>query len=77
LDPEECEARRQFWTDKLRKYASVLEQNAGAFDFLNEVAIIRGRIPLLDFEPSDPNSRPDTDYVGESRPRDGAAPGVT
>ena len=58
LDPEECETERQFWTDKLKKYASVQEQNPGAFDYLNEVEIFHVRAPLLDFEPSDASFRP-------------------
>jgi uncharacterized protein len=64
LDPVECEAQRQFWTDKLRKYASVLEQDAGAFDFLNEVEAFRARIPLLDSEPSEPYRGPEIDRAG-------------
>lgn len=53
LDSEECEAERQFWTDKLRKYTSVQEHDASAFDYLNEVVWFQPRVPLLDFEPSE------------------------
>jgi uncharacterized protein len=50
LDPKSCEAERQAWTDKRRKYASVCEQNAGAFDYLNGRVIFEPRVPVIDFE---------------------------
>jgi uncharacterized protein len=77
LNPEDCEAQRQFWTEKLTNYASVLEQNAGAFDHLNEVAIVRTRIPLLDSEPSDSNEGVEIDQEGEAGCGDGGMQGMT
>jgi uncharacterized protein len=59
LDPQECQAQRRFWTDKLRKYASVQEQNASAFEYLSEVVWFRARIPMIDFVASETNNRPE------------------
>jgi len=61
LNPEECDGIRCFWRDKLRKYAAAQEQNPHAFDFLNDVTVVWARIPLLDFDPSDPKNPADID----------------
>jgi len=61
LNTEDCDSIRWFWRDKLRKYAAVQEQNPHAFDFLNDATLVWARIPLLDFDPSDPQSHPAID----------------
>jgi uncharacterized protein len=43
-----CKNERDFWKDKLTKYASVLEQNPRAFEYLQQVSVFQSRVPLLD-----------------------------
>jgi hypothetical protein len=68
LSPQRCEAVRHFWAEKLRNYVAVLEENPSGFDYLNEVKVLAGRIPLLDFDPTDAGGRPE---VGGGRERGG------
>lgn len=43
-----CEAERESWKERLTKYASVLEQNPLAFEYLREVTTFQSRVPFLD-----------------------------